>query len=93
MRPSMPEGLNDDPFGRRQVGFGGADVGVEIVPSHAAEAQSQVLQQPLGDKADLDVPLIGGEFAAHLLTILWGFAVQMLVAVSSTQGVMARIQK
>ncbi len=44
-------GLSDDPFGRRQVGFGGADVGVEIVPRHAAEAQSQVLEQPLGDQA------------------------------------------
>src|SRR5213593_2740120 len=86
MRPSVPEGVSDDPFGRWQVGFGGANVGVEIVPSHAAEAQSQVLQQPLGDEADLDVPLIGGELAAYVLAILGRFAVQMLVAIAPTQG-------
>jgi hypothetical protein len=33
----------------------------------------------LGDEADLDVALVGGEFAAHLLAIGRGFAMEVLM--------------
>jgi hypothetical protein len=42
---------------------------VEIEPGHTAESQRQILEQPLGDEAQLNVPLVSGELAAEVLTV------------------------
>src|SRR5712691_1596553 len=82
----MPESVCDDPFRRGPVGLGGADVGIEIAPRYPRKDQRQVLQETLGDEADLDVAFIGGEFAADGLAVLGRLAVQVLVALDPAQG-------
>ena len=83
----MTEGLRDDPLGRRFLRGGGADIGVEIEPGHAPEAQRQVLEQPLGDEAQLNVSLVGGELAADVLPVKLGLALHILLAAAAVDGI------
>ena len=40
----------------------------------------EALEKSLGDDAELDVAMVGGEFAADLIAIGVGFPVEILVA-------------
>jgi hypothetical protein len=56
---------------------------MEIEPDGAAEAHGQILEQALGEQAQLDVPYIGSQLAADRLAIAFGLAVGMLRAVAA----------
>ena len=56
---------------------------MEIEPDGAAEGHGQILEQALGDEAQLDVTFIGSQLAADRLAIAFGLAVGMLRAVAA----------
>ena len=65
----MAKGLSDHPFGRWFLRCRRADIGVEIGPGDAPEIEGQVLHESLGDEAQLNVALMGGQFAADVLAV------------------------
>jgi len=56
---------------------------VEIEPDCAAKGHGQILEQALGDEAQLDVPFIGRQLAADGLAVTFGLAVGVLGAVAA----------
>jgi hypothetical protein len=46
-------------------------------------ACGEALQEALGDEADLDMTMIGGEFAANGLAVVVAFSVEELIAVTA----------
>ena len=78
--------MRHDPLRGRFLGRGGADVGVEIEPSHAAETHRQILGQSLSDEAQLDVSLVGGELAADVRPVGFGLALHILFAGAAVDG-------
>ena len=87
MRPRVAQGVRHDPFGGWFLRRGGTDIGVEIEPNDPAESDRQVLEQALGDQTQLDVALIGGQFAAEVVAVLGRLAMRMLRAVAAADGV------
>ena len=53
----------------------------------------QVLQESLGDGADLNLAPVGGELAADLAAVVSGIAAEVLVALAAAQGVVVAIQE
>src|ERR1035437_261470 len=86
IRPGVAKGVTDHGLGRTAIGFDGSEVVVGTMPADAAQADGQVNHQSLGDKTQLPVALIGGEFAANPLAVAFGFAVQVLVAAATAEG-------
>jgi len=79
----VAQGVRDDPFRRGFLGRGGADVGMEMQPDGAAERYRQILEQALGDEAQLDVTFIGRQLAADRLAVVLRLAAGMLRAVAT----------
>jgi len=69
LRPGMAQGLSHDPFRRRLLRCGGADIGVEIEPGDAPEIERQALHESLRDEPQLNVSLISGQLAAEVLPV------------------------
>src|ERR1035437_3913596 len=86
IRPGVAKGVTDHGLGRTAIEFDGSEVVVGTMPADAAQADGQVNHQSLGDKTQLPVALIGGEFAANPLAVAFGFAVQVLVAAATAEG-------
>ena len=80
MRQAVAQGLSDDGFGGRVVRVHGAQPTLELCPDVRSMRQGQVLKQTLGDAAELNVAVVGGELAAHPVTVSLVGAVQVLVA-------------
>src|SRR2546422_1316532 len=78
--------MRHDPFRGRLLRGGGADVGVEIEPSHAAKTDRQILEQSLSDEAQLDVALVSGELAADVRPVSFGLALHILLAAATVDG-------
>ncbi len=71
--------------GRDELGGGdpwadGAQPGAEGRPDQGGLLDREGLQEPLGDHADLDVAMVGGELAVHGLAIAIGCALHVLRA-------------
>ena len=64
----------------------GAQPTAEAAPDGLGMEDGQVLKQPLDDEANLDVSLIGGEFAPDLRPVAVGLAVGVLVTVAPADG-------
>ena len=79
-REARAERVRDDEFGRRALGVHRAHPAPEELPDGRAARERQVLQQALCDTPELDVAVVGREFAAHLLAIPCGTPVHVLVA-------------
>ena len=58
---------------------GGTQPTAKEAPDGAVVVDGQVLEQPLDDKADLNVTLIGSDFASDLRTVEFALAMQILV--------------
>ena len=86
IRPGVAQGVTDHGLGRAATEFDGPHIVVGTIPTEAAQADGQVNHQSLGNETQLDVALIGSEFAAHPLPVAFGFTVQVLVAVAPTEG-------
>ena len=86
LRPGVTERVANDPFRRRFFRGGGADIGVEIEPSDAPEADRQELEQSLGNETQLDVPLVSGELAADVGAVNLGLALYILLAAAAADG-------
>src|SRR5215207_1462900 len=78
--------MRHDPFGGWFFRGGGADIGVEVEPSHPPETDAQILQQPLSNETQLNVPFIRPELSADVLTIEFGFALHILFATAAVNG-------
>ena len=65
IRPGVAQGVTDHGLGRAATEFDGPHIVVGTIPTEAAQADGQVNHQPLGNETQLNVALIGGEFAAH----------------------------
>ena len=66
---------------------------MEIEPDSAAESNGQVLEQALGDEAQLDVALIGRQLAAKSLAVTLGLAMGCCEPSPRRMGFMFSIQK
>lgn len=75
-----PQSVRDDEFGRRPIGVHRGEPTTEELPDGGGAADREVLQQALNDAAELNVGMVGSQFAAHLLAVAVGFAVHVLVA-------------
>ena len=75
--------MRHHPFGRRFLRGCGTDVGVEIEPDDASETQRQILEQSLGDEAQLNVPLVSRELAADVLPVKFGLALHILLTAAA----------
>ena len=82
----MAEGMGDDQFCGRRGAVGGTQPTAEAAPDGLGMEDGQVVKQPLDDEANLDVSLIGGEFAPDLRPVAVGLAVEVLVALSPADG-------
>src|SRR5436309_15957173 len=76
----------NDPFRRRFFRGGGADIGVEIEPSDAPEADRQVLKQSMGNETQLEMPLVSGELAADVGAVNLRLALHILFAAAAADG-------
>jgi len=65
---------------------------VEIKASNAPETDGQILEQALGDEAQLNMPLVGGELTADVCPVNLGLPLHKLLAAAAI-GVMSCIQK
>ena len=54
-----------------------------MTPDKPGLEGGETLQDALGDESDLNVPMIGGELAADAVAILFGLAVEKLIALSA----------
>jgi len=79
----VAKSVSDDQLGRREGTVFGAQPTAKEAPHGAVMEDRQVLEYPLDDEADLDVPLIGGELAADLSAVTIRLAVEVLVAVAA----------
>ena len=77
---TMAQGQGHDELRRRQARADGAQPGTELLPDHVWTEQGQGLKQTLGDEAQLQVGVVGPDFAADLISIACGLAVEILVA-------------
>src|SRR5256886_2609601 len=78
--------MADDPFGRGFLRGRRADAGVEIEPGHTAEMDGQILEQSLGNEAQLDVPLVSGELTADVRAVNLGLSLHILLAAAAADG-------
>src|SRR6059036_3079807 len=78
--------MANDPFRRVVFRGGGADIGVEIEPSDAPEAERQVLEHSLGNQTQLDMPLVSGELAADVGAVNLRLALHILFAAAAADG-------
>ena len=78
--------MGDDQFGGRRGAVGGTQPTAEAAPDGLGMEDGQVLKQPLDDEANLDVPLIGLQFAPDLRPVAVGLAVEVLVALAPADG-------
>ncbi len=65
----------------------GSEYRMKVEPNGPAEGHGQILQQALGDQAQLDVALVSGQFAAKVLAVIVGLTVRMLRAVAAPDRV------
>ena len=86
IRPGVAQGVTDHGLGRAAIEFDCTHIVVGAIPADAAQADGQVNHQSLGDETQLYVALIGGEFAANPLTVAFGFAMHVLVALTPANG-------
>jgi len=59
--------MRNHPLGGGVLRGSRANEGVEIEPDGTPEVERQIVKQTLGDESQLDVPLIGSEFASDVL--------------------------
>ena len=58
-----------------------------MAPDELGIGGGEALQEALGDEADLDVAMIGGEFAPDGAAVVFAFVMKVLVAVAAPGGV------
>jgi len=69
------QSLGDHGFGRRLSGIHGTHPAIEVSPDFATEVEREVLEQALGDAADLNEAVIGIHFATDKSAVVVGFHV------------------
>src|SRR6266545_4910172 len=79
-RKGIAECNGDDLFRRGQSWPNGTNPGAEGLPNQIRLDRREDLKQALGNEAELDVAMIGGDLSADGLAVVIGLAVQVLVA-------------
>ena len=69
------QSLGDHGFGRRLSGIHGTHPAIEVSPDFATEVEREVLEQALGDAAELNEAVIGIHFATDKSAVVVGFHV------------------
>ena len=64
----------------------GAQPGAEGGPDEAGVGGGEELGEPLGDESDLDVAMIGGDFAADGISVVIRLPMEVLVSVAAVDG-------
>ena len=86
MWEGVAQGLSDNQFGGRRGALGGAQPTTKTTPDRGMMVDCQILKQTLDDETDLNVTLIGRDFASDLGPVEFTLAMEVLVTVSSADG-------
>ena len=68
-RDCFSQGVGDDKLGGRHCRIHGAQPAAKAAPNLCGVIDGQVLQQPLSDASELDMNVVGAQFAAHACAI------------------------
>ena len=71
-REAGAEGMRDDEFRRRAIDVHGPEPAAEELPDGRPAGEREMLQQALRNAPELDMTMVGGELATHLLAIAVG---------------------
>lgn len=80
IREARAEGVRHDELGRRPRGVHRAEPTAEELPDGRAAGEGEVLQEALGNAAELHVAVLRRELATHLLAVPFGAVMHELVA-------------
>ena len=82
----MSQGDGRDLFGGGETRSDRAKPGAERSPDQRRHRGGEQLKHALGDESELDVPVIGRQFAADGVAVDGRFAVEILVAAFAADG-------
>lgn len=82
----MTEGGGDDELGGAPRGTSGAKPRGEVAPDELGGSRGEALQEALGNEADLNVAVIGGELSANGDSVEFGLAMKELIAGAAADG-------
>ena len=85
-REAVAQGAGDDELRGAVRGTHGAQPGADVAPDQSRVEGGEALEQALGDEADLDVAVIGGEFSADGRAVGRGLVMEELVACRKRAG-------
>ena len=81
----MTQGVSDDQLGRRHRRVHGAQPTPKTQPDLGGEIDGQMLQQALSNATELNIDMVGAQFAAHGSTIRLCGPMQILITAATAQ--------
>jgi len=82
----MPQRNSRHLFGGAHPGANGPDPGAEGGPDELRKRGRKVVEQPLSNEADLDVPVVGVDLPADGVSVRAALSVEKLVSRTASSG-------